>query len=397
MPITVEGCTGCYVCGDICPVNAIQFREDDFGFWYPYINNDICIRCEKCVQVCTSKSCLLGNDFESYCLGGWNLDESVRLKSTSGGVFYSLAKEWILSGGVCYGAAYCDELEVRHIRVDSIDDLSKLQSSKYVQSKLEGVFDSIKKDLQNGYKVLFSGTPCQVNAVLNSIKEQKNLYTIDIVCHGVPSPKVYKQYMRELEEKYSSKVSKIIFKNKKRGWHNLGTLIKFDNGKAYFRVAQIDPYMKSYIVSDVNIRESCYDCKHRNVRHNSDITLGDFWGVDIYYPQYDDNKGVSLIIVNSQRGKRMIEKNKKQLFCFSISIDEAKNYNPALYQSRTVPESRPEFFTNCYEESIIDAALKSCNQTKFEFWKDRKKDQLRYICEQTGIIKIIKKLREKNE
>ena len=231
-----QECCGCQACFNICPKNAIEMIEDNEGFKYPSINKEKCIKCGLCEKVCPyvneySKKQILN---ESIAYGGWNLNEEIRRISSSGGIFTAIAKYIIEKNGVVCGAIFDENLNVVHDIVDNLNDLKKMNGAKYVQSDMRDNLKKIKKYLDNGRLVLFSGTPCQVsglNSYLN--KEYNNLYTCDIVCHGVPSPKVFNKYKKELEKDNSSKISFINFRDKITGWKSYSFLVKFKNNKTF--------------------------------------------------------------------------------------------------------------------------------------------------------------------
>ena len=290
-------CCGCSACMNKCPKDAITMVEDEYGFKYPQVDMEKCINCGLCEKVCP-----YNNEYDkkqvfekSIAYGGWNTDENIRAISTSGGVFTSIAKYIIEKNGVVCGAIYDKELNVVHDIVDNLDDLKKMNGSKYVQSDMKDNFRKIKEKLEKGVYVLFSGTPCQVSG-LNSFlgKEYDNLYTCDIVCHGVPSPKVFEKYKKELEKENNSKLVNLNFRDKVSGWQGYSLSTKFDNNKSFSINAQKTSYMKAFL-SDIDLRESCPTCKFAKLPRYADFTLGDFWGVDESYPDLNpDNKGTSL-------------------------------------------------------------------------------------------------------
>jgi coenzyme F420-reducing hydrogenase beta subunit len=273
------------------------------------------------------------------------------MESTSGGIFFELARYIIKEGGICYGACY-DGMEVKHSRADTIEKLKRFRRSKYVQSDTDGIFKEVKKDLDEGKKVLFSGTPCQCVALKNYIKcDLNNLYTVDFICCGVPSPMVYKSYIDFLQKKYCSKIVFIWFKNKRLGWNNLGTLVHFENGKEYFRTGNRDYYMTAYVKDGLDLRLSCYNCQYRTPSHQTDITLGDFWGVK-NYKKIDDREGISAVIINSEKGKELFDRIKGAIECFDADINQIKAGNFTLYKSKDMNEKRSEFFAGLSKEGL---------------------------------------------
>lgn len=347
-------CCGCSACYNICPKNAISMKEDEFGFQYPVVLNDICINCGLCERVCcylneyTDKNIL----DKSIAYGGWINDNHIRSISTSGGIFTAISEFIINSKGIVCGAIYDEELEVIHAIVDNMDDLKKINGSKYVQSNIKNNYRLIKSYLDDDRYVLFSGTPCQVSG-LNSYlgKEYDKLYTCDIVCHGVPSPLVFRKYKKELEETNNSKIIKINFRDKKTGWENYSFSCKFKNGKEVSDKYNLNPYMKAYL-ADIDLRESCPTCKFSKLPRYSDFTLGDFWGVDNYYPNLNTNdKGTSLVLVHTIKGDKLI-KNINNIYIEKCELDKAIEGNPSIIYHLPAHEKREEFFEGIKDRSI---------------------------------------------
>lgn len=337
-------CCGCKACGDICPVGAINYKIDKAGFWNPEVNMEKCIKCKKCVNTCPVVNEHMYEVANVSCYGAINRDDKVREYSTSGGIFSILALYIIRKRGIVVGAAFENNI-VKHIVIDDEKSLDKLRKSKYVQSDLENVYKKVRNVLNENRLVLFSGTPCQIEALYNFLgKKYDTLYTIDLICCGVPSPKAFSYYLKELGDKYNSPVDYVWFKNKDFGWHNLGTKIVFKNGKEYFRTGNRDYFMSDYIVDGLTIRSSCTSCKFRCVPHRADITLGDFWGVENLYPQYNDEKGTSAVIVNTEKGDYLFGQIKNEMIVFEVSISDIKKGNFALYKSKEANTNKEAFF-----------------------------------------------------
>lgn len=343
---TKNNCSGCKACYNICPKNCIEMSIDEEGFWYPKVKIDKCIQCGLCEKVCPEIN--IYNNERSYdvpiCLAAWNNDKSVRLDSSSGGVFTSIA-EWIVSNrGVVFGAGYDNGFNVIHKEVHNIQGLVELRGSKYVQSDINYTYSKAKRYLDEDKKVLFVGTPCQIAGLYNFLKiDYKELFTCDIVCHGVPSPIVFEKYKQNLEEQYNSKACKIGFRNKKYGWKKYSVAIKFDNNKEYSETLGNDVYMKGFL-RNYYLRPSCYKCSYAQLKRTSDITLGDFWGIASKYPELDDDCGTSLLLINTDKGKVMLEACKNNIFTRECDLDHAKLGNPSIISSVKVPKFREKFF-----------------------------------------------------
>lgn len=305
-----RNCCGCTACASICPKNAIEMKPDVFGFQFPHVDEARCVDCGLCLSVCSfnedyDKSLnLLKPDY--YGLRHKDLDEVAN--SQSGGAFVLLT-DWIIeNGGVVYGVGYRDHFKVTHKRAENIIERNEFRGSKYVQSDLTGIFQQIRQDLTNGLIVCFSGTPCQT-AGLNSYignKLRQKLYLIDLVCHGVPGPKMWEDYLEYLEHKEGKKLLKVNFRDKRiKGWKSHVESFLFE-GDTYYT------YYTHTFYSHINIRHSCNFCYFCNTKRPSDITIGDFWGVEKNSKTFaEDNKGCSLILVNTEKGRNWFSEIKK--------------------------------------------------------------------------------------
>ena len=243
-----EFCTGCSACVASCNMDAISFLEDEKGFLYPHINRNKCVMCGKCIRSCPIISQEINNEQSSLChiYAAWNKNEDIRNKSSSGGVFTAIAECVLKNGGVVCGAAYLDG--VKHIFVDSLSELEKLRGSKYVQSDLRGVFNKVSLYLKDGKEVLFSGTPCQVDGLYRYLGTfSGKLITVDVVCHGVPSPRVWMDYISCIVKKNNFKVKDVRFRSKRIGWRCQGTEIHFENGKIIFNDLFRDPFYRGFL------------------------------------------------------------------------------------------------------------------------------------------------------
>lgn len=340
-----NNCTGCKSCGDVCPVDAIRFYDEADGFWYPTINHDKCVKCGLCANKCPSLNSV--DSLEKCvikCYGVKAKNEEIRYNSTSGGFFSVLAEKWINDGGIVVGAEYDDSNLVFHSIAFDKKDISKLRQSKYVQSDTQGIYKKVKELLDNKRKVLFCGTPCQVEALLLFlVKPYDNLLTLDFVCCGICSPGIYKLYLNELEQKYKSKISKVWFKNKDEGWRSIGTRIDFENGRHYFRTGSRDLFMTSFVTDALSMRLSCEECKYRKLPHRSDIMLGDFWGIENVNPSFDDNKGVSAVLVNSEKGKAAFDSIWEYLDYFETTIENIVKGNFTIFEPKHINPLRSDF------------------------------------------------------
>ncbi len=328
-------CCGCGACACVCPVNCIIMQADEEGFLYPHVDESKCINCKKCVGACPS---LAKNNYntlqQSYAV--YAKDDSIRQSSSSGGVFTVIAEQVLQSGGVVCGAAYCDDWSVKHMVIDNVAHLPKLRTSKYVQSEIYTVLPDVKNVLEQGRQVLFVGTPCQVNGVATYLgQDYPNLYLADVICHGAPSPMVWRKY---LATNTNGDIKAINFRDKTFGWTKFATKIDYADS-TYVKYFKEDLYMKFFLLNLV-LRPSCYNCFSKHPNKTADITLGDFWGIDNVLPQINDDKGVSAIIVNSNKGNALFESVKEQVVVHKVDFEQIAQGNSALCVSVKMPEKR---------------------------------------------------------
>lgn len=341
-----EACTGCLACYNSCPKAAIDLVEDNNGFIYPQINDDKCINCNICKNSCPyySKEELYISDIK-VCYAAWTNDIKLRCDSSSGGVFAAIAKKCLENDGVVYGAAFDSMYAVNHVKAETVYDLKRLQNSKYIQSNIGKMFQDCKRELEHGTYVVFSGTPCQIYGLKKYLKrDYENLFTIDIICHGVPSFRTVSKYYESVEKKYKSQIKRFSFRNKSTelGWENsCSVLIELENGKLISGYKE-DIYFWNGFLSNVFLRECCYSCIYAGKKRMGDITIGDFWGIQGL--KYEEKKdGVSLLIINSNKGKSVID-------TIDLTLKE-RNINEAIPKNQTLvksfeAESDPEVFYN---------------------------------------------------
>lgn len=335
-----NNCTGCTACKNICPQNAISMIADKEGFLYPIVDEGKCINCGLCHVICP----VLNNGGDTKKLidvyACFNNNDEERLKSSSGGIFSLLAKNILERNGIVFGASFNKEHLVEHIYINTVKDLYRLQGSKYLQSSLGESFKTVEKNLNEGKYVLFSGTPCQIEGLLHYLrKEYDNLFTVDIVCHGVPSPKIWQKYLTSLK----SPISKINFRNKANGWKKYNLTISNDNfivNESFLKNSFFNLFLNNLIV-----RPSCYECKFKNKYRRSDITLGDFWGINKILPKMDDDKGTSLMIINTCKGNDLFKLITKDITFESVDYNFVLKNNTMLTHSISKPIKRNELFS----------------------------------------------------
>ena len=359
-----NNCCGCRACANICPVSAITMQEDEEGFFYPVINEDKCTNCGLCKKVCPSlnkSEVFHENTLKPDCYAVM-ADDETRLVSSSGGAF-SLIANWILEqGGYVCGVAFVGQ-KVQHIIIDNKDDLHKLRGSKYVQSDTNTVYSQIKDLLKNEEIVLFTGTPCQV-AGLNTFlgKKYDNLYTVDLLCHGVPPQKVFDKYLEETMQP-DDEFAHTSFRNKVEGWGVYMTT----TGKKYNGGATItDSYLQAFI-KNMCLRPSCGTCAYTTTQRESDITIGDFWAIERFDKKLNDNKGTSVILLNSKKGKQMLNEFKNEFqVCRKVPLDYASYYNITLKTPLAQHTNRKAFFRMLKNGYALKDITKYCLKNKYD-------------------------------
>jgi len=360
--IEKKRCTGCTACINICPVNAITMEIDNEGFKYPAIDQNKCINCGLCKKTCPVLN-TINNEALNKCYVGYTKEDSYKNGSSSGGIFPLIANYILKENGIIIGASFDKNNKLKHIAITKEKDLNKLKGSKYLQSDLDNIFTYIKDNLK-AKKILFVGVPCQVAGLKAFIKnDYDNLYTIDLICHGVPSPKLFEKYLKELETKENDKVLNYNFRDKTTGWDTYSNTITYKN-KIQSELNNENNYMKLFL-SDIALRESCYNCNFKLGNKYSDITLGDFWGVKNVYPEMYDKKGVSAIIINTEKGNKLFELIKNELNYKSCKLDEITSGNPSLVKSSIRPNKRDEFFKNLERDTIDNLTNKYKKKNSF--------------------------------
>ena len=358
----VEDCTGCGACFNVCPHHSIQMIESEEGFLYPHINTDSCVECGLCRKVCPLISSLENPAEQPVVYAAWNNDDKVRTTSSSGGMFYALASEVLSKGGVVFGVVLDKEGNVYHACTDRIDDLPVMQGSKYVQSDTRNVYREAIKYLKEGRKVLFTGTPCQVAAMKSYTlnKGYNNLFLVDIVCHGVPSNKLFKDYLDKLQNELGD-IDKSSFCFRKLDAWGIAPSVELTEGCRKIIPPELNVYMKHFL-SSYTFRESCYNCKFAKTPRISDITIADFWGIGKDLPfQGNTAKGCSLVLINSSKGQSLFEAIKSGLFYEKRKLDEAIVVNHQLYRPSIKPTQRETVYKYFYTHTIKQINTKYYN------------------------------------
>lgn len=372
-----SNCTGCSACVQICGKKAIRLVFDNEGHSYPNVDVEKCVNCGLCDTICPMqhKEIIPSDDNakDPNVYAVYNKDSIVREKSTSGGIFTALAEQIIKEGGVVYAARFDQNFHIYHDSFSYIEQIDYYRGSKYAQSDLGEVFKRIRSDLKNK-TVLFVGTPCQVAGLkLFLRKEHDNLYTCDFICMGISSSKHWEDYLKEF---WSGKsINSIFFKDKRNGWHNWKMNIKYSGGE-YLANGSEDPFFYGY-VKRLTMRPSCRTCPFRTYKRISDFTIADAWGIDKTHPEFDDNKGCSTLILQSEKSEVIFEKIRSKLNVIAYSINDVIRYNPYIVTPIT-PHPAVDLFAKVYKEKGFLEAIKQCKHSQ----------------QQSLIKRLLKKIRE---
>lgn len=318
---------------------------DDEGFLYPSIDEGLCVDCSACVHVCPMLV-PIPEGAPPQAFAAWHKDENVRAESSSGGVFSALMSHTLEQGGVVFGAAFDDGQILRHQLAQNEEEGRKFRGSKYLQSEIGGVYREVQDFLRQGRQVLFSGTPCQVAGLYAYLgRDDDNLLTVDLVCHGVPSPKVFAAYREAMERRYRAKIRRIAFRRKDCGWKRFSVALSFDNATEYRRVFTDDPFMIGFL-RDLYLRPSCHACRFSRLPRVADITLADFWGVGGHHPEWDDDRGTSLILVQTRKGQKAFDVCREFLTVHEANLLQGLRSNPCICGSVAPGEKRASFFSD---------------------------------------------------
>lgn len=353
-----ENCCGCTACEKICPKQAITMIENKKGFLEPKIDTDKCVACNLCEDVCPLKDKKnTYTPFQQYYLAAKRKNDLLRGKSQSGGAFAALAEYVLQQKGIVYGVALDNKLEANYERIDRRKDLNRLLGSKYVQAKINDVYNQVRDDLSEGKQVLFSGTPCHVSGLRKYLQKRKintsKLIAVDLVCHGVPSPKVYREYKKLLSQKHGNqKINNFNFRDKKFGWH--GHVVVVVVGKKKF----VNNDFVKFFYSHLGLRDCCYSCKFASIMRSGDITIGDCWGIEKFASDFDDNKGISLIMINSPKGELVWESIKNEFEY--ISAKQEQVLQPNLQHPTEKPENVDSFWEDYQKYGCEYGLIRYC-------------------------------------
>lgn len=351
-----EMCTGCTACANVCPVNAIEMQTDNEGFWYPQIEMKKCIGCNACSRKCPKLNHDEIKPEIEIGFAAYNINDSVRKVSSSGGLFALLAAQILSSGGVVFAAAYDKDFHVYHISINTLDDLPRVMGSKYVQSHLGNVFKDVKTALLENRKVLFVGTHCQIEGLKSYIGTINNseLFCVDIICLGIPSEKVWDIYRKKLIP--NKMIKDINFKDKTFGWNKFHINFMFSDNQNLLVRGFYSEYMQTFF-RKFNMRPSCYDCQFKTRNRKSDITLADCWGIGEFANDMNDNKGCSSVIIHTEKGRELFESVKSSLVWREISVEKIVKGNPNYIIPATEPSCRKLFWLGIQKFPKITLAI----------------------------------------
>lgn len=357
-------CTGCFACMNICPKNAIECQINEYGVTLPVIDNDKCIECNACINVCPVNN-PVEKRYPLKCFAAWSNDEEERRTSTSGGVAAEISRCIVEQGGIVFGAAFDEKLKVCHTSVESINCLQMFKGSKYVQSYIGYTMQEVKRELSKGRKVLFIGTPCQIAGVKKYVgKEFDNLFLVDLICHGTPPMSYLEDYARDLYTEDES--VKISF----RDGNDYCLTISQKNNVIYNKNANCDYYLLTFLRGIIQ-RENCYKCEYAQIKRCSDITLGDFWGLDRTTLENKYKGRISVVLVNTERGSRLWGMCSDGLCFEEREISEAEKGNGPLRNPLSKPKERKQFLervrTQKFSEAVKIAEIeKTIKQNEFK-------------------------------
>lgn len=378
-------CAGCTACMNICPHNAISMQADREGFLYPVTDEDLCTDCGLCQKICPFQNIntISGNYTQPKVYAVKHRDDNVRMNSTSGGMFTAISDYILSKDGVIYGAGFDEQFRVCHQKAENVEDRNKLRGSKYVQSDLQGVFKDIKEELKKGRQVLFTGTPCQtagLHAYLS--KKYENLYLCDLVCHGTPSPLMWKEHVDFMVNRRKKIITAYDFRSK---WRGINVSIAFEDGSFIHNSTDLLTYTNIFY-SHVALRPSCYHCQFTNYSRPSDITIADFWGIEKCMPDFDDDKGVSLVLVNSPKGLELFQKIK-------IKLDYRESNTTDCVQRNLCEPSEPSPLREQFWQDYWSKGFKYVLKRYAGYGgKSRAKIFIRNGLEKVGLLPIVKRL-----
>ena len=358
-------CCACSACAQACPKQCIKMVWDNEGFLYPKIDTSVCVDCGLCEKVCP-----VLNQKETRepleAIAAINPNEDIRRNSSSGGVFTLLAESVIEQGGIVFGARFDEQWQVVIDAAETIEQVESFRGSKYLQARVEDSYKRCKNELETGRQVLFSGTPCQIAGLYNYLrKTYNNLLTVDFVCHGVPSPGVWNKYLSEVVSSTQKAIVDVNFRDKPEGWRKFHLSLSFNEEKDTAKLStwyNEDAYMRAFL-SNMILRPSCYACPTKSGKSHSDLTIADFWGIEKILPELDDDKGVSLVFVNTERGRMTLDLDK--LLFRKVQYKDVIPSNPSITTSSREHRQRSRFFKAWQKKTNLIDWINTCQNPSY--------------------------------
>lgn len=354
-------CTGCEACCNICPTDCLEMKNDGEGFLFPVRDDARCIRCHRCERVCPILYPIPTHSESTKAYASMSKHTSMRLESSSGGIFSEISGQILQGEGLVYGAAYASDFSVRHIAIRQKNDLSLLRGAKYAQSRIFYAYREAENALKRDMPVLFSGTPCQIAGFKKYLNgDYDNLLTIDFVCHGIPSPFVWEKYLSYQRTKdmagTNNSLVAVNLRSKRTGWSRYGysTSFSYSDGKEVSCLNNQNLFMNLFVNDYIN-RESCASCPFKGYTRVSDITLGDFWGIWNIDPEFDDNKGTSLVLIHTNKGMKMFREIEPDIDYKVVSLEDASRENTSLLKPSAMKKNRPEILKLCLQGNFLEA------------------------------------------
>lgn len=384
-----KNCCGCTACFNSCPIKAINMVPDNEGFLYPYVDLIKCVNCGICENVCP----ILHKKVQSEKTEGYIVrykDEKIVEESTSGGAFTAFALYFLSKGFIVYGTGYDKNMKVVCKTATKSTELCEMRGSKFVQSTLGTTFQDVKNKLKKGQKILFTGTPCQISGLISYLKgKPDNLFCIDFVCRGVPSPALWKNYVDMMERKYKSKIVGARFKNKTYGYHATTMKIEFSNGNTWYGSGRVDPMMKAF-VRELASRPSCYACSFKGIKRQSDVTMFDCYEFSSITNLKDDNKGYSSLFLHTEKGKQIFELLREKFDVYPTSVEKLVEKNGIMVKYSAKPNAKRDQFYEFAMQYPIDVVMNMVDPiTKIDFLIERAKG----ILARSQLIFLLKKIK----
>lgn len=387
-----EDCAGCTACYSICPKKCIEMKPDEEGFLYPEVDMEQCIDCHLCEKVCPvqQKKPEEGKPEGYVCR---SKDPGTVAASTSGGMFTPISRFVIEQGGVIFGVGFGKDWSVRHKMAESLDEAGEFRGSKYVQSHLGNTFQKVKKNLEEGRTVCFSGTPCQVAGLKAYLKKDyENLITVDVVCHGTPSPKLWKKYADYQQKKNRSGLKSVNFRAKTYGYHSGSMELQFENGKKYKGSARTDYMLKSFF-KEISSRPSCYQCAFKTVSRPSDLTLFDAWHVSALAPGLkDDDRGYTNVLVHTEKGKKLLETIQGELELYPADAERMIELDGIMVKNSAKPHPKRNAFMKDLNSLPVSVLVQKYLPVSR---KDRVIERMKTLIYRCGLIRLARAVKKK--